>query len=131
MKKYLAIFIVGIFIWSCGSDNNGGGTTPPPEENKPPSTPTLLNPTNDKLCIDPNVLFEWTTSTDPDGDSVKYQLLVATDNQFTQIAHDIQNISSPSHSISLNKGKFKQRTVKVLLVTFHLFFNFILKVKAL
>ena len=102
MKKYLTIFVFGLLIWSCGSDD--GGDPPPTPENRPPTTPNLISPTNNQLCIDPTVEFEWTASSDPDGDAIKYQLVVATDNGFTQTAHSIDNIVGTSYTISLEKG---------------------------
>jgi len=103
MKKFLYIAIIGLVIVACGG-SDGGGDPPPPPENRPPSTPTLVSPTNNKLCIDNALVFEWNASTDPDGDPVKYQLQIATDNQFTQIAHDFNNLTSTSKSVSLDKG---------------------------
>jgi len=100
--KYLifTLIISGILI-SCGG---GGGDTPEPTPtNNAPETPTLTYPTNNLLCINNSVAFTWGASTDPDGDSVSYQIQVAKDNLFTQIAHTLTS-STASKTIALDKG---------------------------
>ena len=102
MKKFLYITLIGIILWSCG----GGGDDPkpePPAENKVPTIPTLVAPTNNKLCIDNSVSFQWNASTDPDGDAITYQIQVAKDNQFSQITNTLTG-SATNQSISLEKG---------------------------
>lgn len=83
MKKYLYIVALSTLFWSCGG---GGGDTPPPPPpvNKAPTTPTLVYPTNNLLCIENPVLCQWNASTDSDGDAITYQIEVAKDNSFTQ-----------------------------------------------
>ena len=89
----------------CGG--SGGGDEPPPTPqppvNKAPSSTSQSAPSNNLLCIDNTVSFEWTASTDPDGDSISYEIQIATDNQFTQ---NVQNLtsSSTSTSVGLEKG---------------------------
>lgn len=101
MKKLLYIFCSSILLISCGSDDGGG--TPPPAENKAPSVPVQSAPINNLLCIDNTVTFEWSASTDPEGDSVTYELQVATDNAFTQNLETRTAISTSS-TVSLVKG---------------------------
>ena len=89
----------------CGG--SGGGDEPPPTPqppvNKAPSATSQSAPSNNLLCIDNTVSFEWTTSTDSDGDTISYEIQIATDNQFTQ---NVQNLtsSSTSTSVGLEKG---------------------------
>jgi len=106
MKKFLYIAIIGIVIWSCGGD---GDDPPPPPENKAPSTPTLLKPINEEndekpTCIDPNVLFEWSESTDPDGDKVYYTVEVSKQIDFSTIDQKEENILTTSTVILIDKG---------------------------
>ena len=102
MKKLLFTIGVTVALTSCGG--GGGGDTPEPTPtNNAPLAPTLTYPTNNLLCIDNSVAFTWNTSTDPDGDTVSYQIQVAKDNQFTQIAHTLTS-STPNKTISLEKG---------------------------
>jgi hypothetical protein len=127
MKKFLYTATIGIVLWSC----SGGGDDPkplPPAENKVPTTPTLVSPTNGKLCIDNSVGFQWNTATDPDGDVITYQIQVAKDNQFTQIAHSL-NESSTIKIISLEKAmayywRVKATDSKSLSGSYSAVFNF-------
>ena len=108
MKKYIYIPFVLLMSSSltfCGG--SGGGDEPPPTPqppvNKAPSATSQSAPSNNLLCIDNTVSFEWTTSTDSDGDTISYEIQIATDNQFTQ---NVQNLtsSSTSTSVGLEKG---------------------------
>ena len=100
MKNILYITVIGIVLWSCG----GGGDEPPPTpKNNAPTMPTLVYPSNNLLCIDNVLDFDWNASIDPDGDAITYQVQVATDSQFSQITHT-STISTTNQSISLDKG---------------------------
>ncbi len=102
MKKILALLVISTVLISCG----GGGDDPPPPPppvNKAPSTPTQSAPTNNLLCIDNVVQFNWNASTDPEGDAISYELQIATDSQFSQNLQTL-TISSTSTSVTLNKG---------------------------
>lgn len=104
MKKLLFSLALSISLFSCGG--GGGGDTPPPPPpatNTAPSTPTLVYPTNNLLCIDNAVQFQWNSSTDAEGDPITYQIQVATDSQFSQIAHTLTG-NTTSRNISLEKG---------------------------
>ena len=100
MKNILYITVIGIVLWSCG----GGGDEPPPTpKNNAPTVPSLVYPSNNLLCIDNVLDFDWNASIDPDGDAITYQVQVATDSQFSQITHT-STISTTNQSISLDKG---------------------------
>ena len=101
MKRVIYI-LCSILIVSCGGDD-GGGSTPPPAENKAPSVPSQSAPVNNLLCIDNAVTFEWSASTDPEGDVVTYELQIATDNSFTQNLETRTSVST-STTVSLSKG---------------------------
>ncbi|UMB61076.1 SusE domain-containing protein [Lutibacter sp. A80] len=102
MKKYLYTLVLTTLLWSCGG--SGGSDSPEPEpENNAPNTPTLKYPTNNLLCIDNTIDFEWNAATDPDGDVVTYEIQIAKDNQFTQIVQTVTNTST-LRTISLDKG---------------------------
>lgn len=106
MKKFLAILAISTVLISCGGGGGGGDDPPPPPPpvaNRAPSTPTQSTPTNNQLCIDNVVQFNWNSSSDPDGDAVSYELQIATDNQFGQNLQT-KTSSSTSTSVTLNKG---------------------------
>lgn len=103
MKKLLYTIALTSVLISCGG--GGGGDTPPDpvETNKAPSTPTLTYPTNNMLCIDNSVPFTWNVSSDPEGNTITYQIQVAKDNQFSQIAHTLTSTTA-AQTIALEKG---------------------------
>ncbi len=103
MKQFIAILAISTILWSCGGGGGDDPPPPPPPENKAPSTPAQIEPTNNKLCIDNTVIFEWNAATDPEGDAITYELQVATNNQFSQNLLT-RNSSSTSTSVSLEKG---------------------------
>lgn len=127
MKKFFFISIFGIVLWACG----GGRDDPKPEplsENKLPTTPSLISPTNGKLCIDNSVNFQWSTSSDPDLNDITYQIQVAKDNQFSQLSHSL-NGHLTSKTISLEKGvayywRVKATNSKNLSSSYSAIFNF-------
>jgi len=102
MKKYIYIAVISIVIWSCGGSDSGGTPIPPPE-NKAPSTPSLVYPTNNLLCIDNVLDFNWNAATDPDGDTITYQVQVAKDLGFSQIVHTV-TVSTTTRNLALEKG---------------------------
>lgn len=99
MKKLIYIAAISFSLGSCGGD----GPTPQPVVNTAPTVPTLTYPTNNLLCIDNVVNFQWNASVDSQGDAINYQIQVAKDNLFSQIAHTLTS-TTPSKSISLEKG---------------------------
>ena len=107
MKKLIYIAIITIIVWSCG----GGGDdpkpaptpTPTPVENKAPSTPSQVYPTNNLLCIDNAINFQWNAAVDPDGDAISYLLEVAVNNQFSPVEHSL-TVTGTSKDLSLEKG---------------------------
>ena len=104
MKRILYILALSTLVWSCGGSDEGDSPIPPPTPvNNAPTTPTLVYPTNNLLCIDNVLDFDWNASTDPDGDSVTYQVQVAKDSGFTQLVHTVTE-SSTLRTLSLEKG---------------------------
>lgn len=78
MKKYIFIAIISLSLFSCDDDDS-----PPP--NTAPTVPSLVAPTNNKLCISNSVIFQWNNSTDAENNAITYQIQVAKDQQFSQI----------------------------------------------
>jgi hypothetical protein len=101
MRHLLYIAVLSISLGSCGG--GGDDPTPPPVVNTAPTVPTLSAPVNTSLCIDNVVNFQWNASTDSQGDAITYQIQVAKDNLFSQIAHTLTSTTT-SKSITLEKG---------------------------
>jgi len=101
MRNFIYIAVLSISLGSCGG--GGDDPTPPPVVNTAPTVPTLTYPANNLLCIDNVVNFQWNASTDSQGDAITYQIQVAKDNLFAQIAHTLTSITT-SKSITLEKG---------------------------
>ena len=97
MRNLLYITVLSISLWSCG-----GGDEPTPV-NTEPTVPTLASPVDNSLCIDSVVNFQWNASTDAEEGVITYEIQVAKDNLFAQIAHTLTS-SITSKSISLEKG---------------------------
>lgn len=102
MKNIILTILTGVLMVSCGgsSDDDSGND----DVNTAPSKPSLSEPTNKLLCIDNNLTFKWNASTDADGDTIKYNLEVASDNTFKDIKHSFSNLTTVSKTILLNKG---------------------------
>ena len=104
MKNIFFITAFSLMLCSCGgSGEDYPVPEPTPVVNKAPSTPVQTTPLNNQLCIDYVVDFQWNAASDPDGDTVSYEMQIATDNQFTQNLLT-KTSSSTTISVTLNKG---------------------------
>lgn len=102
MKNFIFIYL-SILLYACsGSDDSTPDPIPPPV-NKAPSTPTQVFPTDGLLCTENPLDFLWNASTDTDGDSITYEVQVATDESFSS---DLQTKtpSNTSNTFTLLKG---------------------------
>ena len=101
--KIWTLIIISTFVYSCGG--GGDDTIPEPKQvNNPPDKPLITTPTNNVLCINNVVDFKWEEASDPDGDTVKYQLQIATNNQFTENLYMSPDILTTSYQVTLYKG---------------------------
>ena len=98
MKKIFYYLLIGLTFVNCG----GGGSEPepPPPANRAPSSPSLIAPADELLCVDPAVDLQWSASSDPDGDNITYEIQIATDNAFSNIAQSL-TISQTSTTVTL------------------------------
>ena len=103
LRLYSYLFAFALTLWSCGGGGGDDPDPPPPPVNRAPSTPTLTAPVNELLCTDNTLQFQWSSSTDPDGDAVSYQLHIATNNQFTANLQT-SSLSTSSTTITLDRG---------------------------
>jgi hypothetical protein len=103
MKNFIYLSIIGLLFISCGG---GGGDDPAPTpevKNTAPTIPTLVIPTDNKLCVDNTVAFQWNLSTDANKDPITYQIQVAKDNLFSQIAKTLDG-ATVGQTIALDKN---------------------------
>lgn len=108
IKIIALIALVSIFNTSCGGNDDGGGPPPTPVAPVVPNTaPTSVGqlnyPTADLLCIDNPVDFEWSASTDVDGDNVSYTLTIALDRDLNAIVEQL-NVQTNSRTVTLQPG---------------------------
>lgn len=97
---------------SCGG-GGGGSDDPEPTKNTAPSVPSLSYPTNNLVCINNVITFQWVASVDAQNDAISYQLEVATDNAFRQNLNSTIN-SSLIKQITLEKGKLYYWRLKAI-----------------
>lgn len=83
MKNLIYLSLISALFISCGGGSDDPET---PAENTAPTVPALTAPVDNKLCVDNTVSFQWDRSTDANSDAITYQIQVAKDNTFTQIA---------------------------------------------
>lgn len=82
-------------------------------ENQAPSSVQLIYPSANLLCIDNNIIFDWSDATDPENDDVQYNILVALDRAMTNIVEN-RTIASSQLSLTLNKAQAFYWTVNAL-----------------
>ena len=99
MKNFIYLSIIGLLVSACG----GGSDDPETPKNEAPTVPTLVAPTDNKLCVDNTVSFQWNASTDANNDAITYHIEVAKDNSFSQIAKTV-DVATNNTPITLEKN---------------------------
>ena len=102
-KSYLYLTLVVLILISC-SKGEGEVGVQPPVENTAPSIPSQVYPLNNTVCINNNIVFEWNTSTDAEGNRITYSLEIAENSSFSPILFTETSFGQ-SKLISLTKGK--------------------------
>ena len=103
-KPYVYILLVfGLTMFSCGG---GGGESEiiEPDVNTAPTVPSQIFPLDNTICTDNNVIFEWNSSTDAEGNVLSYRIEISENNSFSPITSSETSFSE-SKLISLEKGK--------------------------
>jgi hypothetical protein len=91
-------------LWSCSGGDSGEELNPPPEEeNQAPGTPELVYPSDNLLCLENTLDFQWNPAIDADGDTITYLLEISTDNQFSQIDYTASGAAA-IQTLSLEKN---------------------------
>lgn len=96
IKLIAALFSI-LILASCGGDDG------PPPNNAPTQVSQVIFPTANLLCTDNNVTFEWNASTDAEGDSVSYNVIIATDRDLNDIVEQ-RTVTTNSVTITLQQG---------------------------
>ncbi|KDN53689.1 fibronectin type III domain-containing protein [Flavobacterium seoulense] len=107
MKKVSLFILSLIILTSCSSVGDEGDTQ------TPPTIPNLSYPTNNLVCIDNSVEFQWAASTDAQKDAISYQLDIATDQAFTKNLTTSKTALLKA-TVTLEKGKFYYWRVKAI-----------------
>ena len=100
MRNYLYT-LIGIILFSCGGSDDD--PTPKPPVNVAPSIPVLVFPNDGELCTENPLDFNWEASLDGEGDSISYEIEVATNSSFNENLQK-KTTSMTTISISLIKG---------------------------
>tara|TARA_R110002126_G_scaffold39767_2_gene117598 strand:+ start:13061 stop:13738 length:678 start_codon:yes stop_codon:yes gene_type:complete len=72
------------------------------ETNQPPSVVALIYPSENLLCIDNTIGFNWGAAIDPENDKIEYNIIVAKDRALTSIVEN-RTISNRQVTIELEK----------------------------
>tara|TARA_R110000868_G_scaffold320583_3_gene581506 strand:- start:1978 stop:2640 length:663 start_codon:yes stop_codon:yes gene_type:complete len=89
-----------IFVFACSGGEDSKVITQP---NLAPSQSSLIYPSENLLCIDNNIAFNWAESIDPEGDVVKYKLSIAKNRTLADIVEQ-RTVSGTGITITLEKG---------------------------
>lgn len=99
-RKYL--FLIAAIGLSFLMNSCGGSDSI--DENTAPTVPNQIFPLNNEICIENSVVFQWSKSTDADGDLVSYHVEVSEDNSFENLLKSETSFSE-SIIITLETGK--------------------------
>ena len=100
MQKLLNISVLCLLLWSCGKSDP---PAPTEDVNVVPTVPELVYPSNNLLCINNVLDFQWNASSDGNGDVITYLIEISKDNQFTEITHMVTG-SKTTQNITLERG---------------------------
>lgn len=82
-------------------------------ENQAPSAVQLIYPTANLLCIDNNIVFDWSNATDPDNDDIQYNIVIASDRAMTNIVES-RTVVNSQFTVTLSKAQAFYWTVNAL-----------------
>jgi hypothetical protein len=110
-KPYLYLLLVGLFLAACGGED--GPNEIDLGENTAPTVPSQVFPLNNTICTDNNVLFEWTASTDNEGNPITYKIEVSDESSFSTLMVDESN-RALSSLITLDRGQIYYWRIKAI-----------------
>ncbi|WP_439128643.1 hypothetical protein [Polaribacter sp.] len=96
MKKAILIFSLSIFCFlvSCSKEE---------PKNLPPTAVSLTFPTQNQLCINNSITFNWSDATDPEEEEIQYRIIIAKDRQLTNIV-ETRSLSASQLTLTLDKA---------------------------
>ncbi|WP_299115521.1 hypothetical protein [uncultured Winogradskyella sp.] len=97
IKLITAIFSVLLLV-ACGGSDDG-----PPPNSAPTQVSQVVFPTSNLLCTDNTITFQWNASTDADGDSIRYRIIIATDRDLNNVVEN-RVVTTNSVTITLQQG---------------------------
>lgn len=94
-KKNIIIVFVSFCIisLSCSKD----------AENQAPSSVQLVFPSQNLLCTDNPITFDWSEATDPENDDIKYNIIIAKDRDLADIVEN-RTITNSQLLVTLDKA---------------------------
>ena len=104
MKNFIYLSIIVLLFSACGSGGGDDEPVIPVPVNTAPTVPALTSPTDNKLCLDNTIIFQWNASSDTEKDPIVYQIQVAKDNGFTQIVSTLDATSNLTNTAILDKN---------------------------
>lgn len=111
-SKYLLLITFLCFLtFSCSGDDDNGE---PLEINKPPNSFALSSPTTGSTHVDRIITLSWTTSQDPDGDTVSYSILMG--NSEANLTPIVNNITQTNYNLTTPLSLFTKYYWKVIAV---------------
>ncbi len=103
MKHIYIILLSSLLLLSCNANDEFIVSTNPLVPNIEPETPSLLFPTNNLVCTNFNLQFDWNASRDINGDVLTYVIEISTDINFSSILFTTVT-SQTAHTFTLEKG---------------------------
>lgn len=101
MKKIYILLVSTLFLFSCSNDDDGGPRID--LSNADPSIPGLIFPTNNLVCTNFNLEFDWSAAIDRDNDAITYVIDISTTSNFSTILFTAVT-SATTRAFTLEKG---------------------------
>lgn len=95
------LIIIVVFVSLCLLNIQCSGS---PAENQAPSAVQLIYPTANLLCIDNNIIFDWSNATDPENNDIQYNIIIASDRAMTNIVES-KTVVASQLAVTLTKGQ--------------------------